>query len=74
MGMQTITSTVVSGSVALSGGAIGISVSGAGVGVENRIGARVLSYITGGRSQGKTILADSVSLKASDVSTISTTA
>ncbi|MCB1998993.1 MAG: LEPR-XLL domain-containing protein, partial [Rhodoferax sp.] len=69
---HTIHSVVVSGSVAVGGGTwAGVAASGAGVFAENKIGVDVKSFIDGDRSNGITgIAADSITLKASDDSSI----
>ena len=65
---NTIEAVVVSGSVALSGGFVGVAVSGSGVGATNRIATLVQSYIDGDGTNG--IDAGSVSLSADDTSNI----
>jgi len=60
---QAIDATVFAGSVALSGGIVGASLSGAGAASENRIAALVQSYIEGDKD-GKGIKAAGVSVKA----------
>ncbi len=66
---QTIDATVFAGSVAISGGLVGVSLSGAGAGSENRIATLVQAYIQGDKD-GKGITAASVSLNADDTSAI----
>ena len=66
---QTIHATVIAGSVALSGGLVGASISGAGAGTDNRVATQVEAFIQGDRSAGG-IRAASVLLNASDNATI----
>ena len=66
---QTINATVIAGSVALSGGVVGASLSGAGAGAENRVAMQVQAFMQGDKD-GKGISAASVHLNASDSSTI----
>ena len=65
---QSINAEVISGSVAMSGGAVGVSLSGAGVGAENRIAVKVMAYIDGDGTTG--IRAASIQVIAQDTSTI----
>ena len=65
---QTIEAIVVSGSVAVSGGGLGVGLSGAGSSTINKIAVRVEAAIDGDGSDG--IEATGISLTASDVSTI----
>ncbi len=60
------------GSVALSGGWVGVAVSGSGVGATNRIATRVQSFIDGDGAVG--IDAGSISLSADDNSSIDSVA
>ncbi|MCX7200707.1 MAG: hypothetical protein NTW37_22665, partial [Proteobacteria bacterium] len=73
---QTIQSVVLAGSAAVAaGGSSGVGVSGAGAYAENRIGVDVKSYIDGDRATGTTgIVADAVTLSASDTSSITSLA
>ena len=66
---QSIHATVIAGSVALSGGVVGASVSGAGAGAENRVAMQVQACMEGDK-QGRGISAASVDLNASDNATI----
>ena len=72
LGTQTIDAFVFSGSVALSAGLVGGALSGAGVGVVNKIAVRVKAFIDGTKTGG--INARSVTLLADDASTITSTA
>ncbi|MGC9326117.1 MAG: hypothetical protein ACP5I1_00645, partial [Candidatus Hinthialibacter sp.] len=67
---ETINALVLAGSIALAGGTAGVGVTGAGVMTENRVTAHVKSYIDGTGAGSTTIEAESVSLNASDASTI----
>ena len=70
---QEIRATVFAGSVALSGGFIGASLSGAGASTENKIKTFVKAYIDGDVEETGTsasISASDVALKADDNSTI----
>ena len=67
---QTVDTRVASGSVAVSGGAVGASLSGAGVFTENRIHADVNAYIDQSLTPGTAIEAGSVTLNAQDTSLI----
>jgi hypothetical protein len=70
---QTITATVVAGSVAVGAGfGLGLAASGAGVSTQNTIGATVKAYIDGDGATG--IEANTVSVTASDTSTIAVNA
>ena len=69
---QTIDSLVVAGSAAVAAGLLGIGISGAGVGVVNKINVHVKAYIDGDGATG--ITAQRVSLIADDASTITATA
>ncbi|CAM9441455.1 unnamed protein product, partial [Phaeothamnion confervicola] len=69
---ETITATVLSGSVAAAGGTVGVAASGAGSSTENKIATLIKAYIDADGATG--ILADNVSLKADDTSTITATA
>lgn len=65
---QTIDATVFAGSVALSGGLVGVSLSGAGASSQNRVATLVQAYIEG---EGvERIEASAISLKADDTSEI----
>jgi hypothetical protein len=66
---QSINALVVAGSAAATGGAVGVSVSGAGAGAVNTITTDVTAFIEGDGATG--INAGSVALKAEDTSTIS---
>lgn len=66
---QTIEATVFAGSVAISGGLVGVAVSGAGASSENRIATLVQAYLQGDKD-GKGITAASISLNAEDTSDI----
>ena len=66
---QTIDATVFAGSVALSGGIVGVSLSGAGAESENRIATLVQAYIEGDKD-GQGVGAGSVGLLADDTSVI----
>ena len=65
---QSIDAIVVAGSAAISGGSVGVSLSGAGAGAMNRISADVQAYIDGDGTSG--ITADSIALAADDTSRI----
>jgi hypothetical protein len=70
---QTIDALVFAGAAAIAGGGkVGVGVSGAGVYTENNIQAFVKAYIDGDGSTG--VSADSVSLNATDDSTITASA
>lgn len=69
---STINASVTAASVAIAGGIGGASLSGAGVGVDNKIATNVKAFIDGDGSLG--INATSISLTATDASTISTEA
>ncbi|RUT07776.1 hypothetical protein DSM106972_020360 [Dulcicalothrix desertica PCC 7102] len=69
---STIEANVASLSVAVSAGIGGASLSGAGVGTENKIATKVQAYIDGDGSAG--IKAGSVGLTANDTSSISASA
>ena len=66
---QTIDANVFAGSVALSGGFVGVSLSGAGAESENRIATLVQAYIEGDKDS-RGIGAGSVGLLADDTSVI----
>ncbi len=68
---QTIDATVFAGSVAVSGGLVGVSVSGAGASAINRVATNVKAYIDGSSALG--IIAGSIGLAASDTSDIDAT-
>ncbi len=68
---QTIEATVFAGSVAVSGGLVGVAVSGAGASATNRIAMNVKAYIDGSGTRG--ITAGSIGLAASDTSDIDAT-
>lgn len=68
---QTIEATVFAGSVAVSGGLVGVAVSGAGASATNRIAMNVEAYIDGSGTTG--ILAGSIALLAQDTSDIDAT-
>ncbi len=65
---ETIDAIVLSGSVAISGGAGGVGLSGAGAGALNRVSSQIRAYIDGDGATG--ISASSIHLKADDESTI----
>ena len=65
---QTIDSIVVAGAVALSGGGAGVSVSGAGVFVENKIATAVKAFVDGDGAPG--ISAHDILITADDSSSI----
>ena len=65
---QTIDARVLAGAVAISGGTVGASLSGAGASAKNKIAADVQAYIEGDGSTG--ISASSVTLSADDTSVI----
>ena len=65
---QTIDAIVVAGAVALSGGGAGVSVSGAGVFVENKIATAVKAFIDGDGATG--ISASRIEVTADDGSSI----
>ncbi len=65
---QTIDAIVVAGAVALSGGGAGVSVSGAGVFVENKIATAVKAFIDGDGAAG--ISAHDILITADDGSSI----
>ena len=69
---STIKASVTAASVAIAGGIGGASLSGAGVGVDNKIATNVKAFIDGDGSLG--INATSISLTATDASTITTEA
>jgi len=70
---QEIDALVFAGSAAISGGAItGVSVSGVGSGVGNRVATRVRAFIDGDGGSG--IHASDISLTATDTSSITATA
>ncbi len=66
---QTIDATVFAGSVAVSGGLVAVSLSGAGASTDNRVATSVQAYIEGYKDS-KGIQAASVGLNAKDTSTI----
>ena len=65
---QTIDAIVVAGAVALSGGGAGVSVSGAGVFVENKIATAVKAFVNGDGALG--ISAHDILITADDSSSI----
>jgi hypothetical protein len=68
---QRIEATVLAGSVAISGGTVGVALSGAGASAANRIATQVQAFIDRDRDAGATgITAHSVALKADDTSVI----
>jgi hypothetical protein len=68
-GSETIFATVLAGSVAISAaGTVAVGVSGAGVSVENRVGADVKAFIDGSGSNG--VIADTITIKATDMPSI----
>ena len=69
---ETINATVLSGSVAAAGGTVGVAASGAGSDTENSVATLIRAYIDGDGATG--ILANNISLKADDASTITATA
>jgi len=70
---ETIRATVLAGSAAISAGAVGVSGSGAGAGVANKVAAEVKSFIENATGTGIDAGGDIV-LTAHDTSTISATA
>ena len=68
---ETIEALALAGSVAVAGGGtVGVAVSGAGVGVENRIKTLVRSFIDGEKLGGDGISASDIELRATDTSLI----
>ena len=69
---QTINATIVAASAALSGGKIGVALSGAGASSDNRISVDVQAYIdeTNSPANSGTVVADSITISARDTSTI----
>ena len=73
IGSQTVDAIVASGSAAVSGGLVGVGLSGAGAAALNRIAARVEAAIDGDGSFTGGTYAYSVSLSATDTSVIHAT-
>ena len=72
-GSETIDAEVLAGAMAIAGGGTaGVSLSGAGVYVENKVAADVLAYIDGDGATG--VNASSVTVSALDTSIITATA
>ena len=71
--IETINSTVLAGSVAVSAGLVAGAASGAGAGAENKVATQVKSFIDNTTGVGVSVEADNITLTAHDTSTISTT-